>query len=330
MNVTKNLKQIDNVGLLTTVVLLVILMTIFFPRFLTMINIEILAMGFIQEAIMSLGMTIIIISGGIDLSIAGVLPFSAIIVGIFLNNNLGISISIILTLILAAIVGYINAAMINKLKVHPFIATLATLTTIKGINLVITEGKPVSGFPSEFYFLGQGRIFGIPFPLILFVILAVIFGYLLKNHKFFQQVYFIGNNSNAARYSGINVEKFISVIYVINAILASIAGIITASQYISANTGFGINAELRVITAVIIGGASLAGGKGKMGNTILGVLFLAIINNAFVQTGAPTYWQEVVYGVMLLVAIFLEEYIRIKRGGKNISIKRWRDFLLSG
>lgn len=319
--------KMNNLGLLTTIVLIIIGMAIFFPRFLLPINIEILGMGFVQEAIMALGMTLIIISAGIDLSIAGTMAFSAIMVGIFLNNNFGIAVSILLALLLSALVGFVNAQMINHLKVHPFICTLATLTTLKGINLVITKGETVAGFPPAFYFFGQGRVFGIPFPIFLFAVMAIVFAYLLKNHKYFQQVYFIGGNIDSARYSGINIDRFIIFIYVLNSILAGIAGIITASQYISANTGFGIGIELRVITAVIIGGVSLSGGKGNIGGTILGILFLAIINNTFVQTGAPTYWQEVVYGSMLLIAVFLEEYIGLKREGTG-ALKRWSEFLL--
>jgi len=162
----RTITKVNNLGLLATIVLTIIGMGIFFPRFLSPINIEILGMGFVQEAIMALGMTLIIISAGIDLSIAGVMPFSAIMVGIFLNNNFGITVSILLALLLSAFVGFVNAQMINHLKVHPFICTLATLTTLRGINLVITKGETVAGFPPAFYFFGQGRVFGIPFPIL--------------------------------------------------------------------------------------------------------------------------------------------------------------------
>ncbi|HHY48071.1 MAG TPA: ABC transporter permease [Firmicutes bacterium] len=322
------LTKINNSGLVVTVVLMVVGMTIAFPYFLTPINIETMAMGFIQEAIMALGMTIVIISGGIDLSVSAVLPFTAIIIGLLFNRQVATPLAIVLSLVLATLIGVVNGVMINRLRAHPFIVTLATLTAVKGVSLVITEGGTISGFPQEFYFIGQGRVLGIPFPVLLFVVLAVLFSHLLRNHKFFQQVYFVGGNQRAARLSGINVEGLRLVIYAINSFLAGLAGIITASQYVSANTGFGLGSELRVITTVIIGGASLSGGKGSIGGTIWGIIFLAIIANAFVLSGAPTYWSDVVYGGMLLIAVLLEEYMRADR--KALRRRNWRDFLTSG
>lgn len=324
----KKFTQNSHSGLAASVLLLTVVMTIAYPYFLTPFNIEITAMGFIQEALMALGMTLVIISGGIDLSVSAILPFTAIIVGLLLKTNLGVSLSIALALVVAIMFGLINALMINKLRVFPFIATLATSTIIKGISLVITEGATISGFPEVFYVIGQGKLLGVPIPVLIFVFLAIVFAWLLRNHSYFQQIYFVGGNVKAAQLSGINVSRLRYVIYGISAFLAGLAGIITASQYVSANTGFGLNSELRVITSVIIGGASLSGGKGSIGGTIWGVMFLAIIANAFVQSGAPTYWQDVVYGGMLLAAVLLEEYIRAS--GRKAGKKNWREFLTSG
>lgn len=305
--------QIGNIGLIASVIMLAVAMSIAYPTFLTAVNVEVIGMGFIQEAIMALGMTLVIISGGIDLSVAAVLPFTAIIVGLLLRAQVGVAPAIVITLLAAAVIGFLNALMVNRLKVHPMIATLATATMIRGISLVITEGQTVAGFPENFYFLAQGRVLGMPLPIMMFFFLAIVFWYLLKNHTYFQQIFFIGGNPRAARLSGINVERTLVFVYVTSAVLAGLAGIITASQYISANTGFGLNSELRVITAVVIGGASLSGGKGSIGGTIWGVLFLAIINNAFVQSGAPTYWQDIVNGGMLLVAVCLDQVLKIRR-----------------
>lgn len=302
-----------NVGVLISAVILFIAMSVFYPMFLTIANLKVLGMGFVQEAVMALGMTIVIISYGIDLSVAAILPFSAIIVGILLKSQVPIPLAMLLTLAAAACLGFANASMINKLKVHPMIATLATMTILKGINLVITQGGTISGFPQDFFFLGQGEVLGFPVPLVIYAILAVTMGYLLKHHRYFQQVYFIGGNPRAARLSGINVEIFIVAIYSLNAMLAGFAGILTASQFSAATVAFGQNAELRVITAVFIGGASTTGGKGSMLGTFFGVLFLAIISNAFVLAGAPAYWQDIVNGGMLLIAVFLDGYFQVKR-----------------
>jgi len=302
-----------NIGLIISIIVLMLGMSIKYEYFLTWENMKVMAMGFVLEAIMSIGMTIAIISGGIDLSVSAVLPLTAILAGFLLNGGFPILLAIIIPLVVACIIGFMNGTMTNLLRVHPFIVTLATMLTLRGINLVITKGATISGFPKTFCFIGQGELIGIPFPLILFAILAIVIGYSLANHRFFQQVYFIGGNPRAARMSGLKVNRFLVFVYVLSSFLAGVAGIVAAAQYGSANNTFGQMAELKVIAAVFIGGASLYGGFGTMFGTFLGALFLAIIYNAFVMTGVSTYWQDVVVGSMLLIAVFLGAYLK-KRG----------------
>ena len=323
----RRLFENTNLGLLAVTALLFVVMSAIYPHFRTLYNMEVVAMGFVQEAIMALGMTIVIISGGIDLSVGSVLVLSSILVGLFLKAELGIAVSIILTLGVASLIGLANAVMINRLRAHPFIVTLGTMTIVRGFALVLTGGHPVTGFPKDFSFFGQGYLFDIPFPVVLFVGLALVFHVMLRRNRYFSQVYFIGSNPEAARRCGIDVGRFRCVIYVLSAVLAGIAGIITASQYISASSSFGLDAELRVITAVMIGGASLSGGVGTIGRTVLGVVFLAIVANALVQAGVPTYWEKVVYGTMLVLSVLLEQYLRYRRTGVQ---EKWMDFMFGG
>jgi ribose transport system permease protein len=323
----RKLSEYTNLGLLAVTVLLFLAMSIVYSHFFTLYNLEVIAMGFVQEAIMALGMTMVIISGGIDLSVGSILVFSSILVGLFLKAKWGIAVSIILTFGISGIIGFANAVMINRLRAHPFIVTLGTMTAVRGFALVLTGGHPVTGFPKGFFYFGQGYLFNIPFPVVLFIFLAIVFHVLLRRNQYFSQAYFIGSNPDAARLCGMNVERFRWVIYVISAILAGTAGIITASQYISANSSFGLDAELRVITAVIIGGASLSGGVGTIGRTVLGVIFLAIVANALVQAGVPTYWEKIAYGAMLVLSVMLERYFRYKRTGVE---EVWKDFMLGG
>lgn len=309
-------------GYNTTLVLLIALMLGFmssqYEGFLSTFNIETLSMGFVTEAIMALGMTLVILIAGIDLSVASVLPFTAILVGTLMQKFTGmdlpvvwvITLAVSVSLFAAAAIGLINGFLINTLKMHPFIITLAMMLTLRGINLVITDGGTVYGFPDEFAWLGQGELFDIPVPLLLFGALAIFFGLLLANHRYFQQSYFIGGNLRSARFSGINVERFHLVVFTISALLAGVAGLVTASQYSAASVSYGQNAELRVIAAVIIGGASLFGGKGSIIGTCLGVLFLATVYNAFTWTGINTYYQEIIIGGMLLFAVITGEFIR--------------------
>lgn len=303
----------QQIALIVVCVVLAIGMQLNYPRFLSGANVEVMLINFVSEGIMALGMTIVMITGGIDISVAAVIQFSAIIVAMLLKAGLPLPVAIVLTLAVAALIGVFNATIINLFKVHPFIVTLGTLLTLRGIDLVITKGTTISGLPKAFTFIGQKDLGGIRVSLIIFVVLALIIGYFLKNHRYLQQAYFIGGNRRSARMSGIKVERFIIFAFALNAMLAGVAGIIICSQYGAASVSYGQNAELRTIAATAIGGASLSGGTGSIFGTVLGVIFLAMIYNAFNMTGVNTYWQDVAIGTMLLAAVFLGEYLKRRR-----------------
>ena len=306
-------KSVDSrqiAGLFMAIVALAVLMQVNFPVFLTPFNIEIMAVNFVSEAIIALGMTLVIITGGIDLSVAAVMPFAAILFGLALNGGIPIALAIVLVLAATAVVGFLNATMTNAFRVHPFIATLAMLLTLRGVNLVLTGGSTVSGFRQATAWLGRGQILGVPVSIVIFLVLAVLFAYLLRNQSFFRRAYFVGGNKHSARLSGINVERYLVFVYTTSAVLAGIAGILVASQYGAASNGYGQNLELRVITAVVIGGASLFGGTGSILGSVLGVVFLGMIYNAFDMLGVSTYWKDVVIGCLLLLAVFISEYLK--------------------
>lgn len=307
---------IQQLSLVLVIIALAVAMQINFPRYLSPANVEVMLVNFVSEGIMALGMTIVMITGGIDISVAAVLQFAAILVGIMLNAGFSVPTAIITTLIISAIIGWINATLASFFRVHPFIMTLVTLLTIRGANIVITGAATVPITNKSFLWLGQDNLFGIPHlrvSLVIYVVLAVVLGYFLKNHRYFQQAYFIGGNRRAARMSGIKVERFLVFAFVLNAVLAGIAGMIIGSQYGAASVSFGQNAELRTIAATAIGGASLSGGTGNILGTALGVLFLAMVYNAFNMTGVNTYWQDVAIGAMLLIAVFVGEYLKRRR-----------------
>jgi ribose transport system permease protein len=256
----------------------------------------------------------VIISGGIDLSVSSVLPFSAILTGMLLTAGVPVAGAVAIALVAALAIGLLNATLKIVLDVHPFIATLAMMLTVRGVAVAMSGGESVTGFPEGFAFLGQGYIAGIPVPILVFLALAVGFGLLLRHHQFFQQIYFVGYDAKAARVSGINVTLINYVIFGISSLLAGLAGVIAASQYGTAHNSFAIGAELKVIAAVVIGGTNIVrGGEGSMFGTVLGVFFMAIIFNAFAMSGIDTYWQEIVNGLMLLVAIFMVEAARKKQ-----------------
>jgi ribose transport system permease protein len=306
----------QNVALLATCALLAIGMQTQFPRYLSLPNGEVMLVNFVSEGIMALGMTIVMITGGIDISVAAVLQFSAILVGMLMIGGVPIPLAIMLTLLAAGLIGFMNITLINLFKVHPFIVTLATLLTLRGVNIVITDAATVTGFPEQFSVIGRGTIADIPhlrWSLALFLVLAFVIGYLLNNHNFFQEAYFIGGNRRSARMLGIKVERFLIFAFVLNAVLAGIAGIVISSQYSAASISFGQNAELRTITIAAIGGTSFYGGSGTIFGTVLGWLFLAMVYNAFSMTGVNPYLQDVVIGVMLLFAVLFGEYLKRRR-----------------
>ena len=280
-----------------------------YPDFATTANAEVVAMGFVFEAFMALGMTLVIVTGGIDLSVGAVLPFAAIVTAWLLRAGVPIPAAALLALAAAAGVGLLNAGLTLGLRVHPFIVTLGTMLSLKGLNLVLTGGGPLAGLPPRFAWVGQGHAFGIPIPLLLFGALAATLAVLTRSHRFWQQAYLIGGNARAARTSGVRVGRVLMVVYVVSAVLAAVAGVTAASVYGSASAGFGQNAELRVITAVVIGGASLQGGSGSIGGTLLGLCFLALLYNAFAMTGVSTYWQDVVTGLLVLASALASELV---------------------
>lgn len=306
------------IGLVVAIALISIGMQTQFDVFLSTANIEVMIVNFLPEAIIALGMTMVIITGGIDLSVAGVYPFAAIVVGKLLLQDLPVPIAIALALAASAGIGAINAFMFTTFKVHPFIATLATLLTLRGVNIVITNGATVSGFPDGFKVIGQermviGSLISVPISVVIWLVIALLIGYSLANHRFWRYSYFIGGNRRSARMSGIKVEQYLYFVYMLSATLAGLAGIIVAAQFGAASNSYGQNLELRVITAVVIGGASLFGGVGSIPGSMLGVLFLAIVYNAFSMSGISTYWQDVVIGVMLLIAVFMTELLTRRR-----------------
>lgn len=322
MNNTKQTKRrlikesfnIHHLVLVCMILILVLAMSFISPYFLTMGNIDIMINNFIMEAIMALGMTLVIISGGTDLSISGILPLTSIVLANLILRGGNIPISICIAICVAILIGYINSFLIRFLKIHPFIITMSTMLILKGLNLAVTDGKVISDFPEAFSRIGSFRPFGVSLSVITFIVLAIVWYILAKNNKKFLQVYFVGGNVESAKLSGINTDKVLRFVYMQSALLAGIAGVLSTFVYNSSSCNFGQGVELRVITAVAIGGTSLTkGGVGSIGGTLLGSLFMALIYNSFVMSGISTYYQDVVTGIMLIVAVLFSEAIEKKR-----------------
>lgn len=281
-----------------------------FGHVLTGANIEVMLMNFVFEGIIALGMTLVIISGGIDLSVASVFAFGEILVAkLMVEAGVPMTPAIGITLVACAAIGAVNGILVIALRVHPLIITMGTLLTLRGVNLAITQGASVSGFSTEFTFLGQGDVAGINVPIIFYLVAATILAVLLAHHRYFRQLYFIGGSERAAKLSGVNVSGVKLVIYAVSSLLAGAAGIMAAAKFGAAHWGHGNLAELKAIAAVAIGGANINGGSGTILGTVLGTLFLAVVHNAFVTSAVDPFWYDVVNGLMLLVAVFLSRFI---------------------
>ena len=284
-----------------------VLMTLSSPVFLTKANIEAILLSLSVEATIAVGMVILLIAGGLDLSVGSILAFTGVVSGLCLTVlNLSTPVSILIGLLAALLVGAVNGLLISKLKINPFIATLGMQITIRGLTLVLASGKAVLNLPDSFTEVGQGRLFGIQYPIYVMLVLVVIFDILMRNSRFFRQMYYIGGNEKAARLSGINVDWVKVFNYCLVGVLAGIAGIMITGRFGSSSLTVGSGVELRVITATIIGGASLSGGEGSVFGAFLGALFMGVLANALNLLGVDVYWQNFVTGFILIIAVVVD------------------------
>lgn len=314
---------IQYVGLVLVTIAIAVGFHLTFGNLLTVANLRVLAMNMVFEGIMAIGMTFVIIKGGIDLSVASVFAFSEILVAkLMMEYGLPVPLAVILTIIAATGVGFVNGALIIMLRVHPLIITLGTLLTLRGINLAITDGQSISNFPEQFLVLGQGRFLGVDIPIWFFAIAALVLGVLLAHHRFFRQLYFIGGPERSARFSGVNVNRVKISVYMLCSALAGCAGVMAAAKYGAAHWGHGNLSELKAIAAVAVGGADIMGGSGTIFGTVLGVIFLAVVHNAFVTSAINPFGYDVVNGVMLLLAVLLNRSIAIRSQRELLGAKQ--------
>jgi ribose transport system permease protein len=289
--------------LILVIVVAVIILTIIKPTFVVPGNIHSILLGSSFELIIAIGMTALFISGGFDLSVGSVAGFSGIMVGIMLSNDFGVVFSIIIGLLAATGVGLLNGLIIAKLKVNALITTLAMQSIVRGVIYVLTRGLGKPNLPDEFNVIARTSIFGIQTPIIITFVLMIIFGTIYAKSGFFRQYYFIGGSEEAARLSGIRVDRLRVGVYTFVGLMSGLSGLLMASRMGGAIPTSGQGMEMNVIAGCVIGGASLAGGEGTMFGTFLGILIMAIVVNAFNILGVNIYWQRLILGVILLVAV---------------------------
>lgn len=304
---------------LTTVIALIILMaviTIINSNFLTANNLLNLLLQVTSNALIAFGMTFVILTGGIDLSVGSILVLSSALTAGLLGSGMPVTLAILISLILGCILGMMNGLLISYGKLAPFIVTLATMTIFRGATLVYTNGNPITKGLSDtflFQFLGQGYIVGIPFPVIIMFIVFIVLYVLLHKTAFGKSVYAIGGNEKAAYISGVKLNKVKIIIYSISGIMASISGLIITSRLSSAQPTAGASYEMDAIAAVVLGGTSLSGGKGRILGTLIGALIIGVLNNGLNIIGVSAFWQQVVKGVVILIAVLIDRFKVVKQ-----------------
>ncbi len=293
--------------LLFIIFVIIIVVGILQPNFLTLYNLMNILRHAALLGILTVGMTFVIISGGIDLSVGSVMGLTSVVVaGLNVNNGLNIWIAVAIGLLIGIASGATAGILVSKVKVPPFLATLALLGILRGLDLVITDSQPINGMPASFLWIGRGMIFDVfPFSALLWLIFFAIAFIFQKYHTYGRYTYAIGGNYESAKYTGVKVDKLIIITYIISGFVASVSGILHTARLDSGQPMLGSFYELMAIAAVCAGGTSLMGGKGGVLGSLYGAILVSVLYNAMSLLGLSTFLQEIAVGILLIMAVTL-------------------------
>ncbi|MGB3159813.1 MAG: ribose ABC transporter permease [Carnobacterium sp.] len=299
---------IEKLGPLLALVVLIIFVTILNPGFVAPNNLLNLLRQVSTNALIAFGMTFVILTGGIDLSVGSTLALSSALMAGGIVAGLDPLLAMVLAIIAGGLLGGFNGLLITKGKMAPFIATLATMTIFRGATLVFTKGNPITGIGDSFIFkfIGRGYLFGIPFPVVLMLICFTLLYVLLHKMTFGRKVFAIGGNEKAAFIAGIKSDRIKIAIYAISGMMASVAGIIITSRLNSAQPTAGQSYEMDAIASVVLGGTSLSGGRGRIVGTLIGALIMGTLNNGLNLLGVSSFYQQIVKGIVIIIAVLLD------------------------
>ena len=311
-------------GIYFVLVALIALFAILKPRaFMSQENIFNILRQIAVVGIAAAGMTCVLISGGIDLSVGSTIGLVGVITALFISPGkgwgLGLPLGILAGLICGLIIGIVNGFIVNKLKLVPMIGTLGVMTSLRGAAYLITDGRPIFGFPKGFEIIGQGYAWIIPIPVIIMVVVFIMTYIMLNKLRIGRYIYGVGGNEEASRLSGIDVNKEKYFVYTYCGFCCAIAGIVLLSRTNSGTPRAGTNYEMEIITAVVLGGVSIKGGEGKITGVIAGVLIIGILANGMIILGLSEYFQRVIQGLVLIAAVAFDMY------AKQIKSKTTRD-----
>lgn len=305
-------KYLNLIVLLSIAILLIVVITLFNPKFIKPTNTNAVLVRTCENIIIAVGMTLVIITGNIDLSVGSVLALVPCAMGIFYAMGVPFVWCIFIGFAFGLVVGAINSYLIASAKVPAFIATLATMTGIRSVVYVISDASTISTYPENLGKLSSGSILGVQYPVIIMILVAVFFWLLLNKTKYGRFIYAVGGNKTAAFASGIKVARIQVSVMMISAFCASLAGFLFTARTTTIGPNAGGQSALNSITAVLIGGASINGGTGKLSQTLIGVVIMALINNGLNLLRISSYYQLIITG-MVLIAIVGAENIRQAR-----------------
>jgi ribose transport system permease protein len=309
----KRLFSFREAGILFVLIALCVILSIVAPRFLTLRNVTNVVRQFSVIAIMSVGMTYVIITAGIDLSVGSIIALSGCMTAWFLVEGYPIWLSVLIGLALGMLTGIVNGLLIVKVRLAPFIATLGTMGIARGLVLALTMGYPIQPFPEAFEVIGRGYLGPIPIPVVIMTVVVIVGHIFLSRTTIGRYIYYVGSNPTAARLSGLNVGRILILVYTVAGLLSGLAAVVLVSRLTSAQSNMGTGWELDAIAAVVIGGTSLAGGEGSVLGSLIGAALMGVIKNALILLGVNVYWQSVVIGIVIVLAVALDAWRQSRR-----------------
>ncbi|MEB8068791.1 ABC transporter permease subunit [Mammaliicoccus fleurettii] len=289
-------------------ILLIVVISIMNSAFLDLSNLLNLLRQVSINGLIAFGMTFVILTGGIDLSVGSILALSSAFTAILITSGLDPIVALIVGVLGGFLLGVFNGILVTFGSMAPFIATLATMTIFRGLTLVVTDGNPITSLGDSYMFqlFGKGYFFGIPVPAVTMIIVFIVLAIILQKTTFGRHTYAIGGNEVASKISGIKVNRVKILIYGISGLMSALAGAILTSRLNSAQPTAGTSYELDAIAAVVLGGTSLAGGKGRIVGTLIGVLIIGVLNNGLNLLGVSSFYQQVVKGIVILIAVLID------------------------
>jgi ribose/xylose/arabinose/galactoside ABC-type transport system permease subunit len=292
---------------------LCVLLWILTPYFLTVSNLLNVLEQTAINAIIAVGMTYVIISGGIDLSVGSLLALAGVVLATVLHQAMPMTIAVAAALAIGALFGSLSGIAITWGRLPPFIATLGMMSIARGCALLFTEGRPVSGFDAEFRSVATARIAGIPGPVFVAAAVYAVGHFVLSETKFGRYVYALGGNEEATRLSGVNVRMYKSAVYAVSGLTSAIAAVLLTARLNSAQPIAGVMYELDAIAAVVIGGTSLVGGEGSLGGTLIGALIMGVLRNGLNLLSVSSFMQQVVIGLVIVGAVLIDTSLKARR-----------------